>query len=646
MEDALKRYTSNFHGNFSERKFCDIHFAFLDSASASAESLDGAEVVSAHRHVMVAASPYLCNKIELMGELGLSASTKGSSRDKPWLLPGIDKHAFEIIVDFMYHPRDLSVHGAIKELDGAMSPAIARAVFKAAHLLLMPVVQAMMFKMLAAQITPTNCLGALQLCMDSKGQWAQLEGQGEALSERARQMFALKPVEATDIALKVVSGNGDTKGDIDATLSYSLANCDLNFFEVLFGTSFPVKDSVACNAFFSLLLAWRKVAYQDVTAASLLNSLALHVKEMPPETFIWSVSAHDFSGLRSQGGMNSPNFKVYGYEFHLTLVKDDRGSTNTALYLTPNSAMPGWVFSYMLTMKATPDLPATSKSFGVSAFLKANLGNGSSRICSTAKLQLIPVSESPTYVTSSGTIKISVTITSTSLVRLGAAYLADNFESLIDDEFFGTIPSSMMKAVLPFDELRVSSELVLLRGLLKWNNSEDDVSDDMLKRIRLSQIDFEALLDETRVHACLQKSDSCKKHVETIIKNAYAGAPQSSLSMPAEQPRLYATAGSTGDVDCAKIVALMMHTGPSKKLAATWLFLNDVCHKGVSNEKEMQLKIDRLTQARAHDLLRRAGLRARCRLQARGHNGQRKRKAELELSQEKSLTRRRSPRLQ
>jgi hypothetical protein len=252
MEDALKRYTSNFHGHISERKFCDIHFAFPDSMSST---LDGAEIVSAHRHVMVAASPYLCNKIELMVELGLSAATEGCSLEKPWLLSGIDKHAFEIIVDFMYHPRDLSLVGDDKELGDTIPPAIARAVFKAAHLLLMPVVQAMMFKVLAAQLTPTNCLGALQLCLQSKEHWAQLEGQGELLSESARQTFSLKPVEAIGAALQAASGQHNTKEDIDATLSYSLANCDLNFFEDLFGTSFPVKDSAACNFFFSLLLA-------------------------------------------------------------------------------------------------------------------------------------------------------------------------------------------------------------------------------------------------------------------------------------------------------------------------------------------------------------------------------------------------------
>jgi hypothetical protein len=332
--------------------------------------------------------------------------------------------------------------------------------------------------------------------------------------------------------------------------------------------------------------------------------------------------------------MLSPNFEIYGHKFNLQLVKDDRGSTNAGLYLLAKTAMPGWVFKCTVTIKATADLPAVPISIGPCPFLKDSQGYGSGDICLTAQLLLATPSVSPSYVTANGTIEIGVTVTSSSLVRLGAAYLADNFESLVKEEFFDTIESSIMKAVLPFDVLRVSSELVLLRGLLKWNDSEENLSEDMLKYIRLSQIDFKALLAEIQDHACLRESELCKKHIETIMKDALAGTPQSSLVIPAEQPRLYATAGSIGNVGYAEIVTLMME--PSKKLAEMEVLLDDACNESVSKEKEMRLKIDRLTQARAHDLLRRAGLLARCRLQARGHNGQRKRKAELELSREKS----------
>jgi hypothetical protein len=629
MEDRLEQYKSGFHELLSERQFCDIHFAFPSSVS-----LDGVEIVSAHRNIMIAASPYLRNKIELMTELGMSAASKGSSREQPWLLPGIDKRGFEIVVDFIYHPRDLSVVGADEELACAMSPTIARAVFEAARLLLMPVVQAMMFKVLAAELTSADSLGALQLCLQSKEQWVQLEGQGESLLESALRIFAYNPVEATDVALKVTSGHGDANGNVDATgtLSYSLANCDLNFFETLFGSSFPIKDSAACNSFFSLLLAWHRLSIPGATAVSLLSWLSLLI--MPSETFTWSANAQEFSALRSNTNMASSIFKLYGQEFYLRLVKDDRGSTNAGVYLIAQNAMPGWPFAYTLTIKETADLPAASITLSPYVFLKADRGYGIPSMCSTAKLLLPSQSESPSYVTTNGNIEILVTVTSTSLVRLGAAFLTDNFESLIKDEFFGTLSSSKMEAVLPFNELRVSSELVLLQALLKWNGSKDKVSEDMLHSIRLSQINFEALLAETQSHACLRKSELCKKHIETIVKNAFAGMPQSSSSMPAQQPRLHATAGSSGNVGCTEMISFMME--PSKKLAATELLLNDACNEAVSEKKEMQLKVDRLTQARAHDLLRRAGLRARCRLHARGQNAQRKRKAELELPREQT----------
>jgi hypothetical protein len=62
MEDALQRYKNDFHERFRERPFPDIYFSFPDSASADS-SLDGAEIVAAHRHVIIAASPYMRNKL-------------------------------------------------------------------------------------------------------------------------------------------------------------------------------------------------------------------------------------------------------------------------------------------------------------------------------------------------------------------------------------------------------------------------------------------------------------------------------------------------------------------------------------------------------------------------------------------------------
>jgi hypothetical protein len=50
---------------------------------------------------------------------------------------------------------------------------------------------------------------------------------------------------------------------------------------------------------------------------------------------------------------------------------------------------------------------------------------------------------------------------------LGAAFLTDHFEALMEDAHFTSISKSMITAVLPFDELRVSSELVALQALLK-----------------------------------------------------------------------------------------------------------------------------------------------------------------------------------
>jgi hypothetical protein len=484
----------------------------------------------------------------------------------------------------MYHPRDLSVTNADKELGVTISPAIAHAVFEAAHLLLMPVVQAMMFKVVAARLTPANCLSALQLCLQSKEQWAQLAGQGGALSESARQMFALKAVEATEIALKVASGPGGAYGDIDVTLSFSLANCDLNFFENLIGTSFPVNDNVACNSLFSFLLAWHRLSNPSATAANLLSWLSLRVA---CQTFTWSANAAKFSLLQSQDNMCSPEFEMHGQKFHLQLVKDDRGSINAGLYLTAKPAMPECSFGFMLTMKATDSLPAASFTSSKAVFSEAGYSWGSGGICAAAKL-LLSLTKSPTYVTANGAIEITVTVTSTSLVRLGVAYLTDNFESLTEDKFFSTISSSMMKAVHPSDELRVSSELVLLQALLKWNGSDEKVSDDMLKSVRLSQISFDALVADTQGHACLQKSDRCKKHIETIVKNTLYRTRQSSSSTRAEQPRTHAKAGSTGEVGCTEIVTFMMkpsqlHESKEReeelrsKLLQTEQLLNDAC---------------------------------------------------------------------
>jgi hypothetical protein len=582
MEDKLKQYKSDFDGVLysSERQFCDIHFAFPSSTS-----LDGVDFVSAHRIIMIAASPYLRNKIELMTELSSSVAIEGSSLEKPWLLSGINKEAFEIVVDFMYHPRDLSVTNADKELGGTISPAIAHAVFKAAHLLLMPVVQAMMFKVVAAQLTPANCLGALQLCLQSKEQWTQLAGQGEALSESARQTFALKAVEATEIALKVASGQGDAYGDIDVTLSYSLANCDLNFFETLIGNPSSIKNSVACNSLFSLLLAWYRLSNPGATAANLLSWLSLLVAG---QTFTWSANAEKFSLLQSKTQLCSPVFEIYGQKFHLQLVKDDRGTTNAGLYLKAMTAMPGRSLGYTLTIKATDSLRAASFTSSTDVFSEAGCSRGCKKICTTAKLLLHSSSEIPTYVTANGTIEIII-VPSTSLVRLGVAYLTDNFESLTKEELFCTISSSMIKEALPFNELRVSSELILLQALLKWNDSKDKISDDMLKSVRLSQISFDALVPETQGHACLQKSDRCKKHIETIVKNALSGKRQSSWLTLAEKPRLYAKAGSLGDVGCAEIVTFMMKPSQLREskerekelrsmLMQTEHLLNDSCN--------------------------------------------------------------------
>jgi hypothetical protein len=60
MEDALQGYTNDFLERSRERPFPDIFFSFPDSTST--DSLDG-DIVSAHRHVIIAASPYMRNKI-------------------------------------------------------------------------------------------------------------------------------------------------------------------------------------------------------------------------------------------------------------------------------------------------------------------------------------------------------------------------------------------------------------------------------------------------------------------------------------------------------------------------------------------------------------------------------------------------------
>jgi hypothetical protein len=265
--------------------------------------------------------------MELMGELGLSEAAEGSSRKLPWLLHGLSREGFEIVVDFMYHPRDLTAIGDGEGKD-ILLPAVACAVFKAARLLLMPAVQTMMFKVIAAQITPANCLGALQLCLDAKKQWPQLEGQGEALSDRARQFFADKSAKVTEATLTVAMG--ENKTDDDSTLQFRLANCAVSFFEALFGTSFPVVDTAACDAFFALLLAWHRLSNADATATQLLKWLSEYTKEKPV-TYCWNASAQAFAALRSGQHMKSQVFDVYGQQLEMRLVKDDR-STNAAVY--------------------------------------------------------------------------------------------------------------------------------------------------------------------------------------------------------------------------------------------------------------------------------------------------------------------------
>jgi hypothetical protein len=552
----------------------------------------------------------------MMTDFGLASATEGNSRENPWPIHDIDQRGFAIAIDFIYHPRFLGAPD--KELgDNTLSPTITRAVLIAARLLCLPLLQAICLKLLAAQLTPENCLGALQLCLDAKKQWPQLEGQGEALSDRARQFFADKSAKVTEATLTVAMG--ENKTDDDSTLQFRLANCDVSFFEALFGTSFPVVDTAACDAFFALLLAWHRLSNADATATQLLKWLSEYTKEKPV-TYCWNASAQAFAALRSGQHMKSQVFDVYGQQLEMRLVKDDR-STNAAVYLlAPKALLLGWTFAWTVDIKATADLPAISKVQPQHAFLKKGFGRGQAKFCSTA--QLLPDSENPTYVSADGTIEISCSITSTSLVRLGAAFLVDHFEALMEGAHFASISASMIAAVLPSDELRVSSELIALQVLLKWDDSEDKVklNVDMLECIRLSQINFKLLLEEMRGHECLQGSVVLREHIKSIVKKVSAPGPLPG-EMPREAPRVHAKDVLVGTLSLTDIVQFLTEPSklrksqarekkePQSKLAAMEALRNDVCNEAVAKD----------AKARACGLLLRAGLRARVRLQARNH---------------------------
>jgi hypothetical protein len=330
----------------------------------------------------------------------------------------------------------------------------------------------MCFKVLAAQLTPAMCLGALQLCLESKEQWTQLRGQGQALFERACQLFAEQTTKATDAALSI--NTGQRKEDGNTTLAFSLAKCDINFFEALFDASI-LKDAISCSAFYSLLLAWHRLRNPGATAAQLLSWLSSQVNEKSSDTFIWFANAQEFSNLISGRRMYSPNFDVYGQNFYMHLTKDDEGqgslpSTKSGLYLMPQAAMPGWEFGWTFLIEGTSYLPKIEGTIKPYAFIDGS-GYGYPSFCPTA--HLLHGAQGPTYVLDDAikVIKITITVTSTSLVRLGSAFLTDNFEMLVEDDYFSTISGSMMMAVLPLDSLRVSSELSLLKALLKWNGS-------------------------------------------------------------------------------------------------------------------------------------------------------------------------------
>jgi hypothetical protein len=86
--------------------------------------------------------------------------------------------------------------------------------------------------------------------------------------------------------------------------------------------------------------------------------------------------------------------------------------------------------------------------------------------------------------------------------------------------------------------------VVLLQALHKWNGTDDDLTKDMLKWIRLPQIDFKALLDGVQIHTCLQTNVICKNIIKEIVKKASVAALPSSqraaVSSTVERPRLHA----------------------------------------------------------------------------------------------------------
>jgi hypothetical protein len=139
----------------------------------------------------------------------------------------------------------------------------------------------------------------------------------------------------------------------------------------------------------------------------------------------------------------------------------------------------------------------------------------------------------------------------------------------------------------------------------------------MLKYIRLPLIAFEEFLLETEGHACLQQSEVCKMHIESILKKAHApiervrpGMPQPSSSHPAnEKPRTHAKTIPTIAVGCREIVSFLLEPPQMReykareqelqsKVTEMEFLLNDACNEGMAKEKEIQLQLDSLYLAK------------------------------------------------
>jgi hypothetical protein len=197
----------------------------------------------------------------------------------------------------------------------------------------------------------------------------------------------------------------------------------------------------------------------------------------------------------------------------------------------------------------------------------------------------------------------------------------------------------------------------------------------MLKSLRLSQIDFKSLLKETQGTPCLQNSAVLKQQIETIVQKAVAlKLPSRTQVAPSagqiEQSRHYAKDESDCGVSCFDIVSLLIDpfqptqregTVSEKeaeqklavledycgdcvtkenrtvlKLAAMELQLDEARSNAASIEHAMQLRLASISQALVGEVLLRAGLRARCRLQARELTRLREGRAELEKCVERS----------